>query len=83
MYDSRDSTEFRQQYITIEYYYIIANEDESKAWFKEQKKFPYLPKTDIFAFYCPMCNSTLQFKKQCKCGQMINWRDDMIKKIIE
>lgn len=83
MYDSRGSAEFRQQYITIEYYYIIADKDKSKNWFREQKELPYLPKSDIFAFYCPMCNDTLQFRNKCRCGQMIDWKDDMVKKIIE
>jgi maltose-binding protein MalE len=56
---------------------------EAKEWIKQQKNIPYLPKIDIFACYCPMCNNTLNVNCKCKqCGQLINWKYHTKSKLI-
>ena len=70
---------FIQQKSNIEYYTVIlcqTKEDFKKAeqWLSFQKRIPYLPKEDIFAYYCPICNNILDLNKNCnQCKQVINW----------
>ena len=76
---------FIKQYTEIEYYKVILHGTrKSEEWFERQKEIPYLPKIDIFAYYCPICNNILQFRNSCNnCKQLIYWLDGMERKIIE
>lgn len=83
-----DSEEFRKQQAEIMFYTVIMcqkQEDipQAEDWIKQQKEIPYLPKSDIFAYYCPICNNTLNVGCRCsQCEQLIDWKDSMKPKLI-
>ena len=63
----------------IVYNTVILCQDEEnlpkiKLWLDSQKDIPYLPNSDHFAYYCPMCNNILILNFNCNnCKQSINW----------
>ena len=70
---------FKEQKNNIEFYTIILCQERSEVpkvleWVKTQRDIPYLPREDIFAYYCPICNSIIKLKENCSlCEQNINW----------
>ena len=88
-YNSKNNPKyFRQQSIIKFYTEVLCQDIESipKAndWIDSQKEIHYLPKSDIFAYYCPMCNATLVYNKKCeRCNQAIEWSEEMQPKLIE
>ncbi len=88
MYNSCGNRKFKKQESDIIYHTVILCQSVEEIpmasqWLKEQRDIPYLPKSDMFAYYCPMCNRILSVGVRCRgCNQLIEWVEDMSKKLV-